>query len=443
MGLNVENFLASLKQAQAQPKRSEDQTDRKYLEKVYLSIPDNLAKYQVFPMISTTTGMPFSCLYRTREFLMDRGRGRDNDMAWFKLLPIDAYQFMDSTGRLVSSLTQAEADLLAQAYEVFDRLYNVLSEKDKKTFTRYKNYTVFNAKCINKYELTNINNPVRSNFSALFVCTSKEFAGAIDKDINNQALNYGGNTDFVSQIYNRQLDHRTGWLIFTVDRKPNNGIGFAVTASHTANLNPSITENYVITEEEANMMQDPVKNFLGWQAGDTNNLFNHKLINEMIENMSRMIAKVNSASSTLDPQQVAQATQATAQQAVAPQQKLSNDPVVREYQMNSNNVAPQQTMAQSPQQVSSKNDDPYTTPPAAQMDPVTGAPVNYGQPQPMGGGTINPQVAPEYTQPTWAQTAQGFQQPQPAGFQSGNGAPQQVENPFNQFAQNSYNQGQQ
>jgi hypothetical protein len=277
VNLNVQSFLEQLQNATPQPRSNEPRTN--VLNYIHLSVPENFGKYQVFPMISEITGNPFTYLYKTREVNLLR-KGTQDKMAWHKILPLGAYQFVDSTGRLVSSLTQAESDLLVKAQGIYDTLDGVMpdsmGDKKKKDILRSKDYTVFNAYVINKYNEADMARPERSKFAALFVCTSKKFAGEITKDIQLQSTNYGG-TEFVTSIYNRELANRTGWLIFTIG-KETQGFGYRIGVSHAANLPANVVGGFSISNEEAAAMSDPVKNFLGWQASDKPNMFNQELL---------------------------------------------------------------------------------------------------------------------------------------------------------------------
>lgn len=425
---NVQNFLNQLKSAQPQPRTNEPKGP--VLEKTYLNFADNLGRYQIFPVISTVTGMPFEYLYRTKEVkIISDQKNQDGSerSSWHKLLPLTAYNFIDSTGRLVSSLTQAEADLLQSAYGVFDRMWEVIPEAQRKDMCRVKNYTVGNAYVINKYGLKDNNKPARSGFSTLLVCTSKDFANAINKDIEMQMINHGNDASWLGEIYNRQTEGRTGWLIFSISVAPN-GIGFSVNASHTSSLSPAAVDGLRISPEDMELMKDPIRTFLGWQAGPEGKLFNEPLITSTIEEMNKIIAKYSNSAVYANPMQATMATQSVAQAAV-PQQAPTMDPMMAA--MANQNVAPQQTMTQTPEQMVRNNDNPFVTPPAAQFDPMAGVPNNYTQFQ--GQGQPQPAVAQPamggYQQPAFAQFAQ--QAPQ---------ASQQPENPFLSMESNTYRQ---
>jgi hypothetical protein len=295
---------------------------------------------------------------------------------------------------------------LVKAQGIYDTLDGVMpdsmGDKKKKDILRSKDYTVFNAYVINKYNEADMARPERSKFAALFVCTSKKFAGEITKDIQLQSTNYGG-TEFVTSIYNRELANRTGWLIFTIG-KETQGFGYRIGVSHAANLPANVVGGFSISNEEAAAMSDPVKNFLGWQASDKPNMFNQELLEYTIEEMSKLIARVNSASVSFSSGAVNAAQVSTAQQSVAPQPAYTPDPMVAKYQQEHNQVAPQQGMVQTPGQVSANNTGVYSNPPAAQIDPVSGAPVNLGAaPQPQYG----------YTAPSFASAPQAGSAPNP------------------------------
>lgn len=411
---NVQTFLSTLKEAQAQPQKYED---KKTIRKLYTCIPENLGKYQIWPMISVRTGLPFEYLYKTREFnIQERAQDGSFKNRWYKLIPAIGYNIVDNSGRLVSGLTQAQSDLLSSAYAIFDQLYNLLPESNRKDTCRYKNYTVGNAYVLNRYGEKDAIKPVESKFSALLICTSKDFSRAIESDISLQMMNRNNDPTWLSEVYNRNLSGRTGCLMFTVNRAATN-IGFDVNASHAVGL--GVDNSNVISEEDAELMQDPVRNFLGWQAGEGPVGFNEPLINKIIDQMNIMISKIGSPASLIDPTAVADATNMAA---MGPQQvNPTNDPMLAA------NMGAQQV---DPNRFVENNSNPFVNPPAAQFDPVSQVPNNPGN-QFMGQQPIN---QPMYQQPAFAQQAQ--MQGQMQGMQQG--APSS--NPFDSFNANPYKQ---
>jgi hypothetical protein len=235
-------------------------------------------------------------------------------------------------------------------------------------------------------------------------------------------INYGNDPSWLGEIYNRNTEGRTGWLIFNITNAAN-GIGFSVSASHTSNLPATATDGLKIPAEDVSLMDDPIRTFLGWQAGKEK-LFNEQLITSVIEEMDRVISKYSNSAVYANPAQAIQATQSTAQSAVPPVAP-TNDPMVAAL---NNTAAPQQKMVQTPEQMVQNNNDPFVNPPASQFDPMAGVPNNYGQfqgqPQPQFQNGVNPQFGGAnvgYTQPAFAQNAAGAQQPTsvPNPFETG------------------------
>lgn len=426
---NVNGFLQTLEQNQPKPKEMVQRA--RSLEKLYLSFPGNYGKYQVFPMNSTVTGYPFAYLNGTREIKVPRKNimpdGTENVFeAWTKILPDDAYRMLDSTGRIVSSLTTEDENLLIQARTTFDALYEALggNQKDQNLnkavgHLRRRNYTVFHGKCLNKWSLSDPRTPERQNFAALFVCTAKGFSQAISDNISDGTISHGGDNLWLEQIYNRQLEGRGGYLIFSIAMGVGGKVGYTITATHESDRAQYLNQ-YNITEEEADMMQDPVESFLGWQAGkEPGKLFNKALLQETIAFMSEQLAAVRMAQSTgVDVLKAMEATTAEALKRQTPTMP-TNDPMLAQQQMAQGN----QDLA-NPGAIYTNNTNPYSTPPAAQIDPVTQNPV-----APQGGG----QQAP-YTQPGFAKPAFGNFNPGATTNQfGGEGQPQRpINNPFQQ-----------
>jgi hypothetical protein len=134
-----------------------------------------------------------------------------------------------------------------------------------------------------------------------------------------------------------------------------------------------------IPQEEAEMMKDPVANFLGWQANRDENtpvgqkrLFNAPLMKEAIAFMTSQLAAIRAAKAAgnVSIKDAIAATNRTALENFKPQPK-TNDPMLQ--------AAQAQAQPQvNAEKVASANDAPFQTPPAAAIDPITGTPV---QPQ--------------------------------------------------------------
>lgn len=428
---NVNGFLQTLQRNQPQAKG--DAMNARKIEKVSLSFNGNYGKYQILPVNSTITGFPFRELKNTREIMFPMKNrlvdGTEREFSsWVKILPPEAYLMVDSTGRVVSSLTREEEELLAQARNTFDQLFELLGGRNKETdanktigLLRKRDYTVFHGKCLGKWGLTDPRTPERQNFPALFICSAKGFMQAVSDNVNDETLANGGNADWLGQIYNRQQTGRTGFLIFSISLNQGGKIGYSISINHKAGImNPEIN-NHQITDEEIAMMTDPVETFLGFQAGKER-LFNKYLMQDVINYMSLQIQNIQMAIST--GADVVKAWEATSALTL----KNSN-PVGGAAQTNDPFLASQASQVQAasevvnPGAVVMNNTDPFSTPPAAHIDPITQQPVNT-----MGNfGGSAPFEQPSFAKPAFAEANPAANNNPFGGFGGG-----QMNDPFRQ-----------
>lgn len=407
---NVNGFLKALEQSTSQQSNyDQNNAGAKTIDKLYLSYPGNYGKYQIMPMVSTVTGQPYEYLNNTREIKVTRTAPNPKDgteqafETWIRILPASAYRMLDSTGRVVSSLTTEEEQILAQAQQTFDALFVELGgrEKDESLrkkiaeYMRRRDYTIFHAHCMNKWNLNDMRQAEKTNFSALFVCSAKGFLQAVSDNVADTTLTSGNDPSWTTQVYNRDLSGRSGYVLFSIALNVGGKIGYSITVNHAIN-NAAFMEQYAISQEDAELMQDPVESFLGWQASkeQPGKLFNAKLIQEITAELAARLAAVRSAKSVGGDVFAAMNTtsnMAAASIATAP---VTNDPVI---QAQAAEMNPQPT---NPGAIFSNNSNPFQTPPAAHVDPIN--------PQPTTGG------AP-YQQPGFAQFGQpGFGANQPS-----------------------------
>ena len=405
---NVQGFLDALEQNTNQQSNFDSQNNgnTRTLDKLYLSYPGNYGKYQVMPMVSSVTGQPFEFLNNTREVKVTRKSQKQDGTettydAWIRILPPSAYHMIDSTGRLVSSLTSEEEQILAQAQQTFDALYIELGGREKDEALRKKiaehlrrrDYTLFHAYCMNKWNLNDMRQAEKSNFSALFVCSAKGFLQAVSDNVADTTLTSGNNPEWMNQVYNRELSGRSGYMLFSIALNVGGKIGYSITVNHAIN-NAAFMEQYHISQEDAELMQDPVESFLGWQASkdQPGKLFNAKLIQEITSEMAAELAAVRAAKSTGGD--VFAAMKKTSEMAAnsIPATPMTNDPMLQQ------GMAPGAT---NPGAVFGANNAPFQTPPASHVDPINPQPMQQGAP---------------YQQPGFAQFGQaGYGASQP-GF---------------------------
>ena len=438
--MDVDLFMEQLR-AQTAPANKSFKAKGRVLEKISLNFEGNFGRYMVLPMNSVVLDYPFIKMDGTREICVPRKNvaqdGTESTYnAWIKLLPKDAYKFLDINGRITSSLTAADDQLLSEAYTVFDQLYNEIDAKNNQQISRNlmrkRNYTIFNAYCCNFWASNNSGNPrdpQRSKFCGLFVATAKGFMNAVEENISSNNIIGNGEYNWLEQIYGRQQSGRTGYMLFNIGRNKESGMmGYTVSVDNRFDCG-SVLSGYSITDEEAEMMQDPVLNFLGWQAGHEDDelpvanrrLFNTILIKEAIDYMTKQLAGVRSAKES--GASIEDAIKATSE-SVALEKNTSyipknntNDPMLK-----TNNVVPP-TTGISQEEVMARNTNPFQTPAAAKMDPITGSPVSNNNPSNMNGFGGFAGSGP-------ANNGTPFKQPEFTKFGSGNNQPQEGDLPF-------------
>jgi hypothetical protein len=420
--MDLNDFMARLT-ANAAPSgktpRANGGTERgRSLEKISLNFPGNFGSYQLLPVNSQVIDYPFVQLSGTREVCIPRRRTTQDGTeetysVWIKLLPKSAYVMKDLTGRLTSSLTAEDESILDSAYSIWDQINEEINKgaetedqkaeayKTKMALIRKRNYTIFNAYCISKWDMNDTKTPVRNNFSGLFIATASGFSSNLKSDIDQKSLMYGGNVEFINEIYSNAQSGRTGALFLTINR-PAGQTTYNVSFSHNAGLQnlASIT----IPDSDYELMKDPLEAFLGWQARrdeetpiGQRRLFNASLIREAISYMTRQLAAIRMAKQNhTDVLSAIEATNAAALSEATPASNVTtNDPMLKAAA-----GASGETYAVDANHLNNVNTNPFQTPPAARMDPISGSPVA-------------PEAAP---------TAAPFSQPS-FGFGSGSAAP--------------------
>lgn len=380
---NIASFLHNLEQNQ--PKVAGNVKPEVKIEKIYLSHPDWQGKYQILPVISAENGQPFAFLQKVREIKLNRkitlqnGEEKESQV-WMKILPSEAYTMQSPDGQTVSSLTAADEELLKKVQTSFDILYDELGGNSKERnadlnktigYMRRRNYSLFYGRCLNHWGSSDPRNPKHQNFSALFVCSSKGFPEVIKSNMNDSIIQYGDPSEWAGQIYSRETTGRTGYLLFSVNLGVGVQIGYTLTAQHV--IGNMQLASHVIPSEEMELMHDPVEGFLGWQADkrEPGRLFNRALMEELLATLNTQVAAVR-ASKGVNQDVAAQATTGTAMAGQPQMAPTSIDPMVGATQY--------QASMTNPTAVMSGNTNPYQTPPAAQIDPISQQPVSQAAP---------------------------------------------------------------
>lgn len=375
---NISSFLSNLEKNQPKASGFKAKSDVK-IEKVYLSHPDWQGKYQILPVISAENGQPFAFLQKVREIKLNRkitlANGEEKESTpWMKILPAEAYTMQSPDGQIVSSLTASDEELLRKVQSSFDILYDELGGNSKERnpdlnktigYMRRRNYSLFYGRCINHWTAADPRNPKHQNFSALFVCSAKGFPEVIQSNMNDAVIQYGDPTEWGGQVYSRESTGRTGFLLFSVNLGVGGQVGYTLTAQHV--IGNAQVASHVIPTEEIELMHDPIEGFLGWQADrrEPGRLFNRALMEELLATINSQIAAARAAKG-VNPSVAAQMTSGVAMAQQPQNIPGSVDPML------AGQMAGGMT---NPGAVMMENQNPYQTPPAAQIDPISQQPV--------------------------------------------------------------------
>lgn len=362
------------------------QVQTKSLEKLYLSVPTNFGKYRVipFPNVLDENGFPYDLYLDTKEINIPKEYEKDgvkklNDR-WIHILPKEAFKMKDSTGRIVSSLSAADENLIDQAHRVWRELYGEMGgfkkqadrsqqEKDRlKVTIRTKNYTIFNAFCIDKLE-NGGRSVTRQNFSCVFIVPAKGFINTLEKNIDDTTM-VQEDISWTDKIYNNNESSRGGYVMFSCALGTGTAIGYDCSVTHV--IKP---HEFELSEEElTGLRRSPLENFLSWQAKREDNvdpcqrhLFNPDLYKEAIDYMTNKLAYIR--------------TNGTVNMTVSQAQNITNSAAMGNQPVMQGTVDPMlgsNTSGVNMNNVVANNNDPFKNPPVAHVDPLTGAPLDMG-----------------------------------------------------------------
>lgn len=390
--LNVEDFLGKLAEQTASKKAIDFKKKGRTIEKISLNFEGNFGRYQLFTLNDVVTDYPFVKLPQTMEVCIPRKvvapDGTESVInSWIRLLPAEGYKMKDQTGRVVSSLTAEDERILSEARNLFDQLFQEVDAKNNidttRTFIRKRNYTVFNAYCLNRWSIDDSRNPSRSNFSGLFVCTASGLLEAVKNNIDEKSLMTGeGPEVWLNSVYSDKLTNRDGFIMLSISRSKSSA-GYNVTVTHEYGR-ANVLSNYRIPEEDAELMKHPVEQFLGWQAAredesvapEHRRLFNQNLIKEASNFMSNQLAAIRTAKA--NGTDINEAIQNTNNLILSQQTPRTMDPMLNEEDNRKGSV--------NMNKVAENNTEPFKTPAASHLDPITSAPTGNSGFNGFGGG---------------------------------------------------------
>lgn len=382
-GFDAKTFFEQMREQQPKSASSFAKSERK-VEVLNLSVPTNFGKYQIAPISTALYDVPFIKLENTREiripFTYKAADGTEKQGTnWIKIPMAECYQMRDSEGRRVSSLTAVDENLHRQVCAVWEELFAELDGKNNRAVTknlmRRKNYNIGFVHVLNKWDIGNVRQPSRSNFTVLLSCTARDMVTKFQEDIENKSLNFGGDYEWVSGIYGRDFPGgRTGYVMFSINM-PEGQKGYSITADHIVNPGRQVFEGMSIDPELMEMMQNPLEVWLGrqanWEEGvapEKRRLFNTTVMKQALEYMTNLLAKIRMEKSSGKSQDMVinELTAAiTGQQQY--QSPATNDPMLAAQQAA---AMQQQGHAVDPQKIQQGNVDPFTgVPPVAHVDP--------------------------------------------------------------------------
>lgn len=409
MKQTVEEFLKNLNgtsSAGGNRNGGQPQTPPTAVKKVYLTHAETLGRYLILPVPSLVGNRPFTLLHGTREVRMPFAmKSGDNYESWVKVLAPENYQHVDQqTGQVVSSLTEGDVALLREINSAWEELYLALGGRDNwfeiAKVIRRKNYTLFHAQTLGFWKGGSPREHIKLNESNLFIVTAKNFTEAISEGIDtfrttcDNPLYAEDSSDWISQVHNRELTGRTGYLFITVLK---DNPGFKSSAAYTVDSDKYVHES--ISEADMKDMANPLEQFLGWQGrgdryesdapAESRNLFNRELMIKVRDFLVGQLAMAQAGQIGAGTTAAQAATNSLVheqpiERKVAPSM-FTQDPVLREMasQQQQVNTAPQATMmpnnanvATNPEEIRERNTNPFQTPPAAHLDPIQGTPFN-------------------------------------------------------------------
>lgn len=286
-------------------------SNKRKVETIHFGNPDNQGSYLIIPLPNPIYGsIPYVQIRGVRQFKVTKTFKDKSYDYTRKILPVTAYDIVDpqaQTFRLYSPLTSDDLELHKEACRLWDDLYRKMGGYKKQAERTpaeskqlldmgmgSKNYTIFNSYVMYRYKGTDVRNTVRSNYGALFILPSLALSSSVNENIASiSAMQFGGNTDWVNNIYNDNWKSRSGNIMLTVTRQQ----GYKVTVTHSITSQP--IEIVMTDEEREDMMKDPMEGFIGAsniplgeesKPAGTRKLFSAEYYRTMIDELKRLNA---------------------------------------------------------------------------------------------------------------------------------------------------------
>jgi len=286
---DVNAFLAQLES----DKPKEFTSDR--INKVLMNARDNQGTVVFIPFLNRRNN---NFYYKLSNVLEWRGSTSiiDVDQVWYKILSKEEY----------GKLSQEDSDL----YDEVEGLWNTISGYDKLSYDkiRRRSYTLFYG--IIQSHKTQSGNEItkHSEKPSLLIFPSHSPIDALNSAIAAKCQTLKGNKEWITAVLSPATTGRKG--VISVVFKKSSGAGYDTQINFEINSDYSIVvDPSKIYDEEVKLFDDPVRDLLGWQGGNDNNLFNRKVFTEAKADMQIALKKLSDSSNvTAVPENIKETT---------------------------------------------------------------------------------------------------------------------------------------
>lgn len=282
---NVDAFIEGLKKDKSKEKGSGNR-----LYKVLMNLRDNQGTITVVPFISKVTGNIYKKIEGVKEWwgytsLIESGE------AWYKILPLNYYK----------GLTPTQLELYNEVVGLFDKAHDT----DKfgymgEGIQRTRNYSLFTGVCL-KHKNTEGNTV--DDFidkACLFIFPSNSPIDALETCISAKADLLGPRTqEYIRKIITPSLTNRSGVIQISFKKSASPGYESTVAFETNSEFNEVISPKREFSQETANLFDDPIRNFIGWQYDqDNKSYFNETAFIELRDSIKLALNNLNTPEPT-------------------------------------------------------------------------------------------------------------------------------------------------
>jgi hypothetical protein len=289
---NIEQFLAGIQKDTIVEKK--DYSDR--ITKVFMNYVDNQGTVVMVPFMSKTYKNFYHILGGERGKKVIEWNGHttklgEKNTAWYSFLPKDAY----------GDLTKEESDL----YDEIAGLFKSISDKDEASWRklRFRTYTFFYGFIISHRNNSNLDLMDNVDKPCLLIFPSKSPVDALNTAISQKTQVMKGSHTWLGAIFDPSSTNRKG--VVSITFKKSEGPGYAANIAFEINsdFTLAVDSDKVFKEDQVALFNDPVYDFLGWQAGSDGKKFNSDVLTELRDDLRLTLKEINAGTYTEDESQ--------------------------------------------------------------------------------------------------------------------------------------------